>query len=160
MADALELAGGERVLDVGAGSGYSAAVLSRIAGKVFAIERIAELARRAAAVLRDLGYDNVELRQGDGSRGWPEEAPFEAIAVAAGGPRIPEALKEQLAPGGRLVIPVGPHRHLQQLKRIRRLGEGDFEEETLADVRFVPLVGAGGWDDPAADDAEIPRRPL
>src|SRR5690554_3294586 len=108
MVDALELKGGERVLDIGTGSGYAAAVLACIAKKVYSIERIGELAALAQEALLAEGFTNVEVRVGDGSLGWPEAAPFDAIVVAAGAPIMPEALKRQLAIGGRLVLPVGP----------------------------------------------------
>lgn len=140
MIEALGLETGAKVLEVGAGSGYAAAVLGRIARKVYAIERIGALAQKAAATVARLGYDNVEIRQGDGTRGWPEHAPFDAIVVAAGGRGVPEALKEQLAIGGRLVIPVGRFAQFQELLSITRLGEREYEERSLAPVRFVPLV--------------------
>lgn len=145
MIEALELEGGEKVLDVGAGSGYAAAVLSRIARQVYAIERIGELADGAARTLAALRYDNVEVLHGDGSRGWPDQAPFDAIVVAAGGPKIPTSLEYQLKVDGRLVIPIGSHRHLQALQRVHRTGDDQFEVEQLADVRFVPLLGEEGW---------------
>ncbi len=141
MLEALELRGGERVLEVGAGSGYAAAVLGQVARRVYAVERIAELAGRAAATMRKLGYDSVEIRHGDGTRGWPEQAPFDAIVVAAGGRYVPEALLRQLRIGGRLVIPVGPRERFQELLRITRVDEEEFRREELAAVRFVPLVG-------------------
>lgn len=156
MIDALELEGGETVLDVGAGSGYAAAVLSRIAGKVHAIERIGELAEGARDALHRLGYDNVEVRHGDGSRGWPEQAPFDAIVVAAGGPGVPESLKHQLKIGGRLVIPTGAERETQALKRVRRVDEEQFDVEQLTEVRFVPLLGEEGWN---ADSGSADLRP-
>ena len=118
MAEALELAPHERVLEIGTGSGYAAAILSRIAKEVFTVERHRELAETAAERLKRLGYDNVKVRWGDGTRGWPEEAPFDAIVVAAGGPGIPHALLEQLRIGGRLVIPVGEEQDSQQLIRV------------------------------------------
>jgi protein-L-isoaspartate(D-aspartate) O-methyltransferase len=145
MAEALELQPGQRVLEVGAGSGYAAAVLSRIADEVYAIERHAILAELAQERMRRLGYGNVHVRHGDGTLGWPEHAPYDAIAVAAGGPEVPPALKQQLAIGGRLVIPVGTDPRLQELVRIRRVGPDRFETENLGGVRFVPLVGAQGW---------------
>ncbi len=145
MTEALTLKGGERVLEIGSGSGYGAAVLSRIAGRVFTVERIGELAGEAAARLADLGYTNVEVREGDGTQGWPEHAPYDAIVVTAGGPEIPRSLKTQLRIGGRLVIPIGPHPHDQALKRVTRVSEGDYRTEDLGDVRFVPLVGEEGW---------------
>ncbi|MEK0086094.1 protein-L-isoaspartate(D-aspartate) O-methyltransferase [Benzoatithermus flavus] len=144
MIEAAEVKPGERVLEVGAGSGYAAAVMSRIAGKVYAIERHEALAKAAQRRFEELGYDNIELRVGDGSRGWPEAAPFDAILVAAGAPGVPEALKERLAIGGRLVIPVGEEAS-QTLLRITRKGAASYEEESLAGVAFVPLIGEQGW---------------
>ncbi len=145
MLEALGLQGTERVLEVGTGSGYSAALLAQLARRVFTIERHARLARAAGARLAREGISGVELRIGDGTLGWPEAAPFDAIVVAAGGPRVPRALKQQLAPGGRLLIPVGVERGLQRMLRVTRLGPARFEEEALLGVHFVPLVGAGGW---------------
>ena len=144
MIDALGLAGGERVLDVGTGSGYAAAVLARIADRVYGIESIAELAGRAGRTLKAEGIDNVEIRVGEGSRGWPEEAPFDAIRVAASAPAVPESLKRQLAVGGRLVVPVGEDRETQELVRVTRLSEDEYRSDDLADVRFVPLPGEEG----------------
>ena len=145
MAEALELSPHERVLEIGAGSGYAAAILSRIAKDVFTIERHRDLADTARDRLKRLGYDNVQVRCGDGTRGWPEEAPFDAIVVAAGGPVIPPALLEQLHIGGRLVIPVGQDLDSQQLVRAIRRGDDEFEYEELGAVRFVPLIGEAGW---------------
>jgi len=147
MLAAAELEDGDKVLEVGAGSGYAAAVISRIADKVFAIERHAALTDAARERMRALGYDNVELKTGDGSGGWPQEAPFDAIIVSAGGPKIPQALKTQLAIGGRLVIPVGPIDE-QRLVRLTRTGGDAFEQDDLDAVRFVKLIGAGGWEEP------------
>jgi protein-L-isoaspartate(D-aspartate) O-methyltransferase len=156
MAEALELEPGDRVLEVGTGSGYAAAILSRIAKDVYTIERHGALAESANEVFGLLGYDNIHVRIGDGTLGWPEEAPFDAIVVAAGGPSVPLSLREQLAPGGRLVIPTGSMRD-QHLVRIRR--EGDrFEEDDLGEVRFVPLIGAEGWEPPESDPPERTRR--
>lgn len=145
MLEAARIAPGDRVLEVGAGSGYAAGVASRIAGRVYAIERHDALAKLAANRLGRLGYDNVEVRTGDGTRGWPEAAPFDAILVAAGGPRAPEALKAQLKVGGRMVIPVGESRTEQRLIRVTRTGLTGFEEEDLGAVTFVPLIGEQGW---------------
>jgi protein-L-isoaspartate(D-aspartate) O-methyltransferase len=142
--ETLELRGGERVLDVGTGSGYAAAVVSRIAREVYSIERVESLATAARDRLERLGYSNVHVICGDGSRGWPEHAPYDAIAVAAGGPKIPEALLQQLAIGGRLVMPVGPEAS-QTLVRITRESESDFRQEDITSVRFVPLIGEEGW---------------
>ena len=145
MIEALALEGGENVLEIGAGSGYAAAILSRIAGEVYTVERIAELAVRASEKLSDLGYKNVHVLHADGTRGWPDHAPYDAIIVAAGGPQIPKTLKAQLEIGGRLVIPVGSDPRGQELVRVTRLSEDDYKTEDIADVRFVPLVGAEGW---------------
>jgi len=128
------------VLEVGAGSGYAAAVLGQIADRVYAIERHATLAEAARKRLRKLGYDNIDLRAGDGTRGLPEVAPFDAILVAAAGVAVPRALKEQLAIGGRLVIPVGQLERHQDLLKITRRSESEYEEESLGAVAFVPLV--------------------
>jgi len=147
MLAAAELEDGDKVLEVGAGSGYAAAVISRIADKVFAIERHAALTDAARERMRALGYDNVELKTGDGSGGWPQQAPFDAIIVSAGGPKIPQALKTQLAIGGRLVIPIGPIDE-QRLVRLTRTGGDAFEQDDLGAVRFVKLIGAGGWEEP------------
>jgi protein-L-isoaspartate(D-aspartate) O-methyltransferase len=145
MTEALGLAGGERVLEIGTGSGYAAAVLAEIAGEVFTVERIAALAQKASSALARLGYANVHVREGDGSLGWAEHAPYDAIVVAAGGPDVPEALKAQLRIGGRLVIPVGADRSVQELVRVTRISQDQWQREDLADVRFVPLIGAEGW---------------
>jgi len=145
MAEALDLKGGEKVLDIGTGSGYAAAVLGCIAGEVFSIEWVQELADRAAGTLVDEGFDNVEVRCGDGTMGWPEHQPYDGIIVAAGAPAVPEALKHQLAVGGHLVIPVGSERSVQSLMRVTRLAEDDFRTENLGAVRFVPLLGEQGW---------------
>lgn len=131
----------DRVLEVGAGSGYAAAVLSLVAGRVFAIERHATLAQRAAERLRRLGLDNAQVRHGDGTLGWPEEAPFDAIIVSAGGREMPPALLAQLRVGGRLIIPIGESGH-QRLWRVRRVAEDAFDRDDLGPVQFVPLIGA------------------
>jgi protein-L-isoaspartate(D-aspartate) O-methyltransferase len=155
MIELAEVEPGDRVLEVGAGSGYAAAVLGRIADRVYAIERHELLADQARARLARLGYDNVEIICGDGTKGLPDKAPFDAIIVSAGGPRVPETLKQQLAIGGRLVIPVGRDIH-QTLLHIRRTGEDSFEEEDFGAVAFVPLIGAEGWVEPAqTKEAEI-----
>ncbi len=144
MIEAAGIAAGASVLEIGAGSGYAAAVMSRIAAQVIAIERHAELARAAASRLRRLGYDNVEIIAADGSRGWPDRAPYDAILAAASGPRPGAALLGQLAPGGALVMPVGAPDSVQQLRRFRR-GPGGLIEDDLGAVRFVPLIGVAGW---------------
>jgi protein-L-isoaspartate(D-aspartate) O-methyltransferase len=154
MIELLELKPGDKVLEVGAGSGYAAAVLSRIAREVYAIERHEELATEARERLKALGYTNAEIIFGDGTRGLPAQAPFDAILVSAGGPKVPEALKRQLAIGGRLVIPVG--RDVQQtLLLVRRIGEDEFEEEDHGAVTFVPLIGAEGWVEEARRETAI-----
>jgi protein-L-isoaspartate(D-aspartate) O-methyltransferase len=145
MTEALALEGGEKVLEIGTGSGYAAAVLAEIAGEVYTVERIGQLAEKAATTLADLGYHNVRVLHGDGTKGWPEHAPYDGIIVAAGGPTIPASLKQQLKIGGRLVIPVGSDATVQELVRVTRISENEFRREDLADVRFVPLIGHEGW---------------
>lgn len=145
MAEALSLDGSERLLEVGAGSGYQAAVLSLLAREVIAIEAQPALVASARDRLARLGYANVRLEQGDGSLGWPGAAPYGAILVTAAAPAVPPPLLAQLALGGRLVIPVGGSDH-QQLLRIRK-GEGAMVKESLYACRFVPLVGRYGWQD-------------
>jgi protein-L-isoaspartate(D-aspartate) O-methyltransferase len=148
MAETLMLKGGEKVLEIGAGSGYGAAVLAEIAAEVYTVERLGKLAERAAATLAELGYRNAHVLHGDGSRGWPQHAPYDGIVVAAGAPRIPESLKEQLKIGGRLVIPVGVHQRAQELIRIVRVSQNEYRRDDIGDVRFVPLIGAEGWPTP------------
>ena len=145
MTEALALAPDDRVLEIGTGSGYAAAVLSRLAREVFTIERHAPLAAAATDVLERLKYDNVHVHVGDGTLGWPDAAPFDAIVVTAGGPHVPPALLDQLAPGGRLVIPIGERLEGQRLVRIVKHADGTCETHELGAVRFVPLVGAQGW---------------
>ncbi len=144
MTEALELSSGERVLEIGTGSGYQTAILARLAGEVLTVERLRGMAAAARARLRDAGCDNVRTRVGDGTLGWPEEAPFDAILVTAAAPAPPPSLRAQLHPdGGRMVLPVGS-RHAQQLVRIRRTRAGDTMER-LMECAFVPLLGAEGW---------------
>jgi protein-L-isoaspartate(D-aspartate) O-methyltransferase len=145
MVEALGLGPGDRVLEIGAGSGYAAAVLSRIAGEVVAVERHEALARSARERLAAMGYRNVTVIHADGSLGWPEAAPYDAILVSAGGPQVPPALLAQLLPGGRLVMPVGAEAHVQDLLLVTRLEAGGYQRESLDGVSFVPLLGAGGW---------------
>ena len=145
MIEAAEVKPADKMLEVGAGSGYAAAVISRIAKRVYAIERHAALARAAKRRFEELGYDNIELRVGDGTKGWPEAAPFDAILVSAGGPEAPQALKNHLAPGGRLVVPVGNKTFGQRLLKITRLNQNDYETEDIGAVAFVPLIGEQGW---------------
>lgn len=141
---ALGLRGHEHVLEIGTGSGYAAAILGALAREVVTIERIPELAEIAAERLSRLGFSNVAVHCADGTLGWASDAPYEAICVAAGAPRPPRPLLEQLAIGGRLVLPHGDTRS-QHLARIIRRSEDSFIEEDLGEVRFVPLVGAEGW---------------
>jgi protein-L-isoaspartate(D-aspartate) O-methyltransferase len=144
----------DRALEIGTGSGYAAAVLSRIVTEVYTVELHPELARRATQRLAELGYDNVHVRVGDGSLGWPEHAPYDAILVTAAGPRVPDALTDQLGPDGRLVMPVGRDGWTQRLLRVQRARpdaeeearrRGAFVTEDLGGVAFVPLIGHEGW---------------
>jgi protein-L-isoaspartate(D-aspartate) O-methyltransferase len=144
MTQALELTGAERVLEIGTGCGYQTAILAELVEQVFSIERLETLAATARATLGSLGYTDISIRVGDGTLGWPEEAPFDAILVTAGTPVIPRPLIEQLAPGGRLVFPMGEE-ELQTLIRIRKKEDG-LQEEYLGECRFVPLVGRYGWE--------------
>ncbi len=148
MTEALEPARTDRVLEIGTGSGYAAAVLSRVVAEVRTIERIAGLASTARERLNRLGYHNISVHVGDGSLGLPEYAPYNAIVVTAGAPRVPQPLLGQLAIGGRLVIPVGPHERVQTLIRARRLTVDDYRFESHFGVMFVPLIGAAGWEPP------------
>ena len=145
MADALELTGGEKVLEIGTGSGYAAAVLAEIAAEVYTVERFEGLADMAREVLESIGYRNVHVVHGDGTLGYPEQAPYDAIVVTAGAPDVPASLRQQLKIGGRLVIPVGKNHSYQQLLRITRTGDDSYEREQMLPVRFVPLVGEEGW---------------
>ncbi|OPY18759.1 MAG: Protein-L-isoaspartate O-methyltransferase [Syntrophus sp. PtaB.Bin075] len=146
MTDALDLKGREKVLEIGTGSGYQTALLAELADQVFSIERIASLANNARRILDQLGYYNVAIRIGDGTYGWKEESPFDAILVTAGAPDIPMPLIEQLKIGGRLVLPVGG-RHIQDLVKVTRLSEdiNELKKENLGGCRFVDLIGEYGW---------------
>lgn len=143
MTELLMLRGDETVLEIGTGSGYQTALLARLAASVVTLERLPELASAAASRLHALGVQNVEFVVGDGSLGWPDRAPYDAIIVTAGAPRLPAPLYEQLRPGGRLVIPIGD-REQQQMERITR-GEHGPVVERHGGCRFVPLIGAAGW---------------
>ncbi len=164
MAEALQLNADDRVLEIGTGSGYAAAVLGEIAQEVHTIERHRLLADEAEKRLRELGYSNVDVLCGDGTLGWPEHAPFNAILVSAGGPEVPRVLIEQLAPGGRLVIPVGPDLRDQRLLRVTKQADGSTRTEDLGGVRFVPLIGAAGWPEtpevPSARRIPTPEPPI
>jgi len=144
MTEQLHPRPGLKVLEVGTGSGYQAAVLAAIGCEVYTIEIVAPLATRAADLLARLGYANVHPRTGDGYRGWPDEAPFDAMIVTAGAPEIPPALLTQLAPGGRLVMPVGPRDGVQYLVLVEKDAAGEIAQRTLLPVRFVPLVEGEG----------------
>ena len=144
MSAAAELTPDDRVLEIGTGSGYGAAVLSHLAAAVTTVERRHGLADDAEKRLRSLGYDKVRVERGDGTLGWPEAAPYDAIIVTAGGPEVPDALRSQLRDGGRLVIPIGSDRQSQRLIRERRT-HGGYQVDQLGLVRFVPLIGEQGW---------------
>ena len=146
MIDSLKLKPSDRVLEIGTGSGYAAAVLSKIVTEVYTVERIKDLVRFARQNLAALGYENVHVLQGDGTLGWPDHAPYNGIVVSAGGPQVPVTLKEQLAVGGHLVIPIGKEQRAQQLVRVTRLSEEKYTESKLGHVRFVPLIGEQGWE--------------
>jgi protein-L-isoaspartate(D-aspartate) O-methyltransferase len=140
MTERLGLRPGEKVLEVGTGSGYQAAVLAELGVRVFTIEIFESLAREAEERLRRLGYENVVVRHGDGYLGWPEEAPFDAIIVTAAPDAIPQPLLDQLRPGGRMIIPVGPEGEVQELVLLRKDAGGAVRTESVSDVRFVPLL--------------------
>lgn len=156
MIDIAEISPGDTVLEIGLGSGYAAAVISRIAARVYAIERHGDLTQLARQRMQRLAYGNIEIRTGDGTGGWPEAAPFDAIIASAGGPAVPQVLKEQLDIGGVLVMPVGRSAREQRLVKIRRLGANHFDEEDMGAVSFVPLIGAHGWPG-AGDSADLAR---
>ncbi len=146
MIQELQIGAEDTVLEIGTGSGYAAAVISRIAAQVYTVERLESLVQYARQKIKALGYDNVHIHHGDGTLGWPEHAPYNAIIVAAGGPEVPLALKEQLAIGGRMIIPVGSEQRAQRLIKITRTGDESYEERTMSHVRFVPLIGEQGWE--------------
>ena len=145
MIQAAAIKAGDKVLEVGAGSGYAAAVISRIAQKVIGIERQHDLVELARERLRRLGYDNVEIVEGDGTKGCREEAPFNAILAAASGSHVPRPLVEQLATDGRIVMPLGEPGWVQELIKVTKQGDGILRQENLGGVRFVPLIGEQGW---------------
>ena len=156
MIQAAGIGPGERVLEIGAGSGYAAAVIGRIAKEVIAIERHEQLADIASARMKRLGYDNVRILHGDGTRGWPDEAPFGAILAAASGSHVPEALLAQLAVGGTLVMPIGEPHSVQSLVKVTRTDAEEYEQEDLGAVRFVPLIGAHAWDEKGKRARSLP----
>jgi protein-L-isoaspartate(D-aspartate) O-methyltransferase len=143
MTELLEVEEDDTILEIGTGSGYQAAILCELGKEIFSIEKYSSLAQRAEERLRSLGYDNITIRVGDGTLGWPEEAPFDGIIVTAGAPSIPEPLVEQLADGGRLVIPVGPS-GMQMLTLVQREGR-EYRTREEGTCVFVPLVGKFGW---------------
>jgi protein-L-isoaspartate(D-aspartate) O-methyltransferase len=147
MIQAAGVKSGARVLEVGAGSGYAAAVIGRIAGYVVGIERLHVLVEIARERMRRLGYANVEIVEGDGTRGWPEGAPYDAILAAASGSHVPQPLVDQLAPGGRIVMPIGNPGWVQHLIKVTKAVDGSLRQSDLGEVRFVPLIGAEGWSD-------------
>lgn len=140
MSEALKLTPQDKVLEIGTGSGYQAAILAELAGQVYSIEIVPELGKQAARTLGGLGYDRVRLKIDDGYQGWPRAAPFDAIILTAAPPEIPQALLEQLAPGGRMILPLGPRFGVQELLLLRKSHQGIVSRQSLGQVRFVPMV--------------------
>jgi protein-L-isoaspartate(D-aspartate) O-methyltransferase len=147
MVEAAAIGPHDKILEVGSGSGYAAAVISQVARRVIGIERQHELVEAARERLGRLGYDKVEIVEGDGTKGWPAESPYDAILVAASGSHLPSSLLEQLAPGGRLVMPIGEPGWVQKLIRVMKKEDGSLQQSDLGGVRFVPLIGEEGWKD-------------
>jgi protein-L-isoaspartate(D-aspartate) O-methyltransferase len=147
MMQAAAIKSGDKVLEVGSGSGYASAVIGRIAARVIGIERQHELVEVARERLERLGYDNIDIVEGDGTKGCPDEAPFDAILAAASGSHVPEPLLGQLAPGGRIVMPIGDPGAVQELVKVTKQEDGILRQENLGAVRFVPLIGEEGWSD-------------
>ncbi len=145
MTEALGLTGNEKVLEIGTGSGYQTAILSRLSNWVYTVERLPELSRQAEERLKELGYHNISFRVGDGTLGWEKHSPYQAIMVTAGAPRVPKALLDQLAVGGRLVIPVGSESHQELLRIVKEDDKGGLRRESLGGCIFVRLVGEEGW---------------
>jgi protein-L-isoaspartate(D-aspartate) O-methyltransferase len=160
--DAAGIGPGHKVLEIGAGSGYAAAVIGRIADKVIAIERHPELVHLAQERMKRLGYDNVRVVEGDGTLGWAEESPFDAIVAAASGSHVPKSLIEQLKPGGRIVMPLGDPSSAQSLVKVTKREDGSLEREDLGGVRFVPLIGKEGFLDSGSEAliATLPQMKL
>lgn len=144
MSEAAQLQGSEKVLEIGTGSGYQAAVLAQLAEHVYSVERLVILARRARRILDSIGCNNVHIKVSDGTVGWPEHEPYDVIVVTAGAPEVPQEYLAQLAPGGRLIIPVGEY-NTQTLRRVTRKLDNTFSSEDLIMCRFVPLIGKRGW---------------
>ena len=147
MIQAAGIGAGDTVLEIGSGSGYAAAVIGRIAGRVVGIERQHQLVEIARERMQRLGYDNVEIVEGDGTRGWPDGAPYDAILAAASGSHVPATLLDQLKPAGGIVMPVGHARDVQRLVKVAKAADGSVEQSDLGAVRFVPLIGEEGWSD-------------
>lgn len=147
MTQALQLSPDDRVLEIGTGSGYAAAILGYIAHQVYSLERIAPLAKHAEETLNRVGIDNVNVIHADGTNGWPQAAPYDGIVVTAGAPEVPQPLIDQLAPRGRLVLPVGSHTTSQHLMQFHKLPDGSLDSSDLGAVRFVPLIGNHGWEE-------------
>jgi len=145
MTEALTLTGNEKVLEIGTGSGYQTAILSLLSRWVYTVERIPELSQKAEETLDGLGYQNISFHAGDGTLGWPEHAPYQAIMVTAGSPKVPPSLVEQLDVGGRLIIPVGNHSHQELLRSVKEDGSGRLRRESLGGCIFVRLIGEEGW---------------
>jgi protein-L-isoaspartate(D-aspartate) O-methyltransferase len=145
MLEALEIKKNDRILEIGTGSGYAAALLAEIAAEVYTVERIKELALQAEHLLKELDYQNIKVKHGDGSLGWEEFAPYDSILVSAAAPYVPQKLIEQLSAGGRLVIPVGKRNEVQRLKVLTKKFSGKVKEKELEYVRFVPLIGEDSW---------------
>ncbi len=145
MAEALKLKTGDRVLEIGSGSGYQTAILATLAAEIYAVERLASIYEKGRQNLARLNFKNIHLKLADGTIGWPEHGPFAAIVVAAGGPKIPKPLIEQLAPDGRLIIPVGTTPHNQKLTLLVKDQDGTITQQQLTDCRFVPLLGQHGF---------------
>ncbi|ADL12835.1 protein-L-isoaspartate(D-aspartate) O-methyltransferase [Acetohalobium arabaticum] len=145
MTEALQPSSGDKVLEIGTGSGYAAAVLAEIVDEVYTVERHQDLAQQAEDRFELLGYENIRLRVGDGTKGWVEYAPYDGITIAAGAPVVPESLADQLVTGGRLVIPVGRKEGVQELMLLKKKADGKLARSSLGQVRFVPLVGEEGW---------------